>query len=183
MTCIAGISKGNTVWLGGDSAATDGRLNRTIISDPKVFVRGKLAFGVCGMPKVLDALAHVIELPVQKKGDTDRSFLVGELVPAIREGLKKMDCTYESGEYGTCFQGKILIGYRSKLYELEGNFQLILAAQGFMAVGSGGEAAMGSLRVTKDVRDPHKRIMMALQTSSEANAGVAPPFVVVKVKG
>lgn len=181
MTCIVGIASKGTVWLGGDSAATDGHLNRTIIKDPKVFVKGKLAFGVCGLPKVMDALAHAIELPERAEGSDDRSYLVGTLVPAIRDGLKKLDCTVESPEYGTCFHGSMLLGYNGKLYTLEGNFQLVVPSEDFASVGSGASIALGALHGSKG-GNPKKRILAALDASAKANAGVAPPFVVVSVK-
>lgn len=185
MTCIVGVVKGGTVWLGGDSAATDGRLNRTIIKDPKVFVKGEVGFGVCGSPKVMDALAHGIELPVQDGGD-DRAFLISELVPAIREGLIKFDAAGEDkspfgGGPGIQFEGEMLVGYRGKLYKLQGNFQLIHSAEGYDTTGSGGTLALGSLTATKKMSNPRKRVLAALEAST-ANAGCAPPFVIVTVK-
>ena len=182
MTCICGVVKGETVFLGGDSAATGGNLDRTIIKDPKVFVRGPLALGVCGLPKVMDALFHAVELPEQTDDEPDRSFMVGKLIPAIRDGLKKLDCTVDDPNYGTCFHGGILIGYRGMLYNLEGNFQLVVAANGYNAIGSGGPAAMGSLRATRGDRNARKRVLKALEAAAEENAGVAPPFVIVSVK-
>jgi ATP-dependent protease HslVU (ClpYQ) peptidase subunit len=180
MTCICGIEHKGTVWLAGDSAATDQSLNRTIIKDPKVFVRGEIAFGVCGLPKVMDALAHVIKLPTQVE-DSDRAFLVGELVPAIRDGLRKLDCTHTTPEEGTYFEGAMLIGYRGKLYELQGNFQLIHSSDGWAAVGSGEALAKGSFRTTAHIKDPEKRLLTVLEAACD-NAGVAPPFTIVKVK-
>lgn len=181
MTCIVGIEHKGKVWLGGDSAATDQSLNRTIIKDPKVFVRDEIAFGVCGLPKVMDAVAHAIDLPKQQGPGSDRKFLVGELVPALREGLRKLDCTAEAPGWGTCFEGSMLIGYRGKLYELQGNFQMIRSSDGTAAVGSGEALAKGSFAVTKHITDPEKRLLTALGAASN-NAGVAPPFVIVKVK-
>lgn len=180
MTCIVGIAKGNTVWLGADSAATDRALNRTIIKDPKVFVKGNIAFGVCGLPKVMDALHHAIDLPVQR-GDNDRAFLVAELVPSIREGLKTLDCTVET-ESGLAFEGAMIVGYRGKVYNLQGNFQLVNSSDGYASVGSGSSYALGSLVATKGMSDPRKRVLAALEASTR-NAGCAPPFVVVTVKG
>lgn len=180
MTCIVGVAKGNTVWLGGDSAATDGNMNRTIIKDPKVFVKNGIAFGVCGLPKVMDALHHAINLPVQR-GPNDRAFLVSELVPAFREGLKALDCVTETEE-GASFEGAILVGYRGKVYNLQGNFQLVLSSDGYASVGSGSSYALGSLNATRDMPDPKKRVLAALEASTR-NAGCAPPFVVVTVKG
>lgn len=182
MTCIVGVVKGDTVWLGGDRAATDNGFNRKIMKDPKIFMKGELGFGVCGLPKVLDALAHAIELPVQR-GGADRGFLVGELVPAIREGLKRLDCTIDDSPYGTCFAGSMLMAYRGILYELQGNFQLVASDCGYGSVGSGAPFALGSLTETWRMDHPRKRVIAALEAAADGNAGVAPPFDVIVVKG
>lgn len=180
MTCIVGIQKGNTVWLGGDSAATDGlSLDRTIIKDPKVFIKDEFAFGVCGSPKVLDALAHVIDIPAQL-GDNDRSYLVGIVVPAIRSGLQQLDATVTAQSGETMFEGELLLGYRGRLYTIESNFQLIQSANGTASIGSGGPIAIGSLAATRG-KSPRRRIMCALKAAAALNAGVAPPFVLVSV--
>lgn len=180
MTCIVGVEHKGNVYLGGDRAATDGGLNRTLIKEPKVFLKGEIGFGVCGLPKVMDALQHAIELPEHTTGDA-KGYLVSQVVPAIRDGLKKLECTEEHNgqQY---FHGAMLIGYRGRLFQLEANFQLVEAARGFDAVGSGGEAAMGALRANKKTSDARKRVIEALEVSAEANAGVAPPFDIVVVK-
>ena len=180
MTCIVAVAKEGTVWLGGDRAAVDGALSKTIIGDPKVFMRGELGIGVCGSPKVMDALAHVIDVPVQRSG-TPRSFLVGTLVPALRDGLRALDCTSEEKEYGTCFRGAVLLAYRGDVYTMEMNFQLIKGSRGYASVGSGAELALGSLGETWRIDNPRKRVLAALQAAADGNAGVAPPFDVVVV--
>lgn len=180
MTCIVGVVKGGDVYLGGDRAATDGELNRTIIKNPKVFVKGDVGFGVCGLPKVMDALQHGTQLPEQSGGDP-KEFLISTLIPAIREGLKALDCTSDHPEYGTCFQGAMLVAYRGALYNLQGNFQVVEADSGYASVGSGSKLALGSLASTKKMGNAKKRVLTALEAST-ANAGCAPPFDVVVVK-
>lgn len=178
MTCIVGLVQNKTVWLGGDRAATGDGLNRILIKEPKIFEKQGIGFGVCGLPKVMDALQHAIELPSFTGGD-DKGYLVSHVIPAIREGLKNLDCTvpHHGQQY---FHGAMLIGFAGRLYQLEGNFQLVESAQGFDAVGSGAEPALGSLRSTKG--NPKKRLLEALKVSAENNAGVAPPFDVISVK-
>lgn len=185
MTCIVGLVDGKTVWLGGDRAATDGHLNRVIIKHPKVFKKGDVGFGVCGLPKVMDALKHAIELPIQADGD-DRAFLVSELVPAVRDGLVKLDAAgKDSSSFGgssdTCFQGAILVAYRGKLYNLQGNFQLIEGAEAYASVGGGSTLALGSFASTSRERNPRKRMLTALEASTK-NASVAPPFDIITIK-
>lgn len=178
MTCIVGLVKGDTVWLGGDRAATDGGLNRTLIKEPKVFEKNHIGFGVCGLPKVMDALQHAIEIPPYS-GEDDKGYLVAKVIPAVREGLKKLECTEEHNgqQY---FHGAMLIGFMGRLYQLEANFQLVESANGFGAVGSGAEPALGSLRSSKG--NPKDRLLEALKVSAENNAGVAPPFDVIAIK-
>lgn len=186
MTCIVGLVEGKKVWLGGDRAATDGGLNRTLLKEPKIFAKGDVGFGVCGSPKVMDALKHGIDLPVQA-GDDDRKFLVTELVPAMREGLVKLEAAAANtspfgGGGGIEFEGAMLVAYRGKLYTLESNFQLVEGDENFASVGSGSKLALGSFTATKKVRNAKKRIMMALEASTK-NAGCAPPFDTLVIKG
>ena len=186
MTCIVGVVSEGSIWLGGDRAATDGRLNRTIIRDPKVFLKGEVGFGVCGSPKVMDAVAHGIELPVQS-GGSDRSFLVGTLVPALRKGLVELDAAGQDsnpfgGSSGVSFEGEMLLAYRGGLYKLQGNFQLVATDKDYEATGSGAPFALGSLAETWRMENPRKRVLAALQAAADANAGVAPPFDVVVLK-
>lgn len=188
MTCIVGLVDGKSVWLGGDRAATDGGLNRTLLKEPKIFAKGDVGFGVCGLPKVMDALKHGIELPKQAGGD-DKTFLVTELVPAIRDGLVKLDAAGPNtspfgGGSGIEFEGAMLVAYRGRLYQLQGNFQLVEGDEKFESVGSGSKLALGSFNATRKVWSPKKRILEALDASTK-NAGCAPPFdtLVVKKRG
>lgn len=178
MTCIVGIAKQGTVWLGGDRAATGHGLDRTIIKEPKVFMKEGIGFGVCGLPKVMDALQHAAELPAYTGGDP-KGYLVSEVVPAVRECLKRLECTEEHNgqQY---FHGAMLIGFKGRLFQMECNFQLVESSKGFDAVGSGADAALGSLRSSKG--KPKDRVLESLKVSAENNAGVAPPFDVIEVK-
>lgn len=186
MTCIVGLVEGKQVWLGGDRAATDQGLNRTLLKEPKIFAKGEVGFGVCGSPKVMDALKHGIDLPEQADGD-DRKFLVTVLVPAIRDGLVKLDAAGQDtspfgGGPGIQFDGAILVAYRGHIYNLQSNFQLVEGDEKFASVGSGSKLALGSFTATKKVRNAKKRILMALEASTQ-NAGCAPPFDTLVIKG
>ena len=182
MTCIAGLVDGKNVWLAGDRAATGGGLNRILIKNPKIFEKSNIGFGVCGLPKVMDAVQHALDIPSHESGLSAKAYLVKDLVPALRECLLKYDCCIEhnGNQY---FQGAMLLAYQGELFELEGNFQLIEHANGFCAVGSGGEPALGSLRSTRGIASARKRLKMAMETSAENNAGVAPPFDYLLIKG
>lgn len=179
MTCIVGVVKGGTVWLGGDRAATDGELNRTILKEPKLVALGEVGFGICGSPKIFNALKSGAELPTQSGGD-DREFVMGQLVPAVTELFKRLDCTVDHPQYGPVFEGAMLVAYRGMLFTMQSNFQMIESDSGYASVGSGSKLALGSLSATKK-ENPRKRVLAALEAST-GNAGCAPPFDVLVFK-
>lgn len=102
-------------------------------------------------------------------------------MPALRAGLKGLDCTVDSPEHGTCFEGEMLLAYRGQIYRMESNFQLIVNKHHHDSVGSGATIALGSLMETWRIDNPRKRVMAALKAASEANASVAPPFDVIVI--
>jgi len=178
MTCIVGIVRGSTVWLGGDSAATRGDLAQVIIGDPKVVVRNDVAIGVVGSPKVLNAVAHGITgFPTQHNAD-DKDHVVGTLVPFLQAELAERGCVDKKGMMPT---SALLVGYRAQLYVIHGNFQVITPSMGFHALGTGADVAIGSLLTTRGARDPRRRIHAALEAAAIGNAGVRPPFRIVSV--
>jgi ATP-dependent protease HslVU (ClpYQ) peptidase subunit len=181
MTCIVGIEGKNTVWLGGDSAATSSDGSQTLIADKKVFVNGDIAFGICGSPKIIDPLMFTKFTP-QKRGENNREYVGTVLVPMIKQAFKDSGCSVEHPEHGEVFQGEVLFGVGGKLYRMQSNFQLITDSQGYASVGSGSDIALGSLHATKRDGNAKRRIMTALEASALANAGVRPPFAVVSVR-
>lgn len=181
MTCIVGIQGRNTVWIGGDSAATSGDGSQMLIADKKVFVNGDIAFGICGSPKIIDPLMFT-KFTKQTKGMNDREYVSTVLVPEIKGAFEAAGCKVQHPQYGEIFEGAILFGTKGKLYRMEANFQLVTDAHGFDSVGSGSDIAIGSLHATKNDKNAHRRILTALQASAIANAGVRPPFAIVSVR-
>lgn len=184
MTCIAGIKKGNKVWIGGDSAATSGNMSQLIIADKKVFVKGEFAFGVCGSPKVMDVLRDKVKIPKQSMPD-NRKYITVSVLPEIKQAFRQSGCM-ERNKFGKEIEeiyGMLLFGYRGSLYRMESNFQIITTAYGFDAVGSGQDIALGHMHSTSSsmLNNPKKRILKALEASAINNAGVRPPFAVVCV--
>ena len=75
--------------------------------------------------------------------------------------------------------GTFLVGYNGKLYTINSDYQVGIPADTFDAVGSGSDLALGAMFATKNL-EPVKRIKLALEAASTFNAGVAPPFRIVK---
>jgi hypothetical protein len=63
------------------------------------------------------------------------------------------------------------------LFNIDVDFQVGEALDGFEAVGCGGDIAKGALFATLSY-PPRERILLALQASERFNSGVRGPFVV-----
>ena len=91
-----------------------------------------------------------------------------------------LDCTEEQ-DGQQCFHGAFLFGFRGRLFQVQGNFQLIEGAEAYASVGGGSTLALGSFASTSRERNPRKRMLTALEASTK-NASVAPPFDIITIK-
>lgn len=168
MTVIAGLEHRGKVWIGGDSAGTNRLMHQQIRADKKVFVRGDFIFGFTGSFRMGQLLNHSLEIPVRPKGKKPMKFLVQDFTQAVRECL---------GKEG--LEPRFLFGYQGKLYEIQGDYQIAKSNQGYGAVGSGRDLALGALHASRQ-KNPKKKILEALEAAAAGNAAVRGPFTILK---
>jgi len=179
MTCIAGIVDGNNVWMGGDSAGVAGYdLSRR--KDTKVFrINNRFLIGYTSSFRMGQLLRFNFDPPEQKKKISDYEYLCTDFIEAVRKRLKKGGYTKikENKEEG----GSFLVGYSGRLYEVEDDFQVAERIDSFNSVGCGYAYALSSLYMTKDEKEPKKRILQALEVAEYFSIAVSRPFVVEKL--
>jgi len=173
MTCIVGLVERGVVHIGGDSASVAGWTSR-VTRLPKVFRRGPFLLGYTTSFRMGQLLQHSLVVPPQKDVD-DMRFMVTTFVECVRQllkekGVAKIEANAESG-------GQFLVGYRKRLYSVQSDFQVNEMADGFDAVGSGCEYALGALAASKGMK-PMLRVKRALAVSAHFNMAVSPPFFV-----
>lgn len=173
MTCIIGLVDDGNVYIGGDSAGVSG-LSISIRADEKVFTNGPFVMGFTTSFRMGQLLRYKFNPPEQTVNQTDMEYLVTSFIDAVRKCFK--DNGFGKEDAG----GTFLLGYKGKLYNINTDFQVGIPADGFDAVGSGDDLALGAMYVS-DGLDPVKRITKALEAASYFNAGVAAPFRVVKL--
>lgn len=190
MTAIVGLVDDGEVWMGADSAGVAG-LSLVVRKDPKVFISGPfivgftssfrmgqiLRFGESGQR--LDDAKFVRDL----QSITDPwEAMVSEVVPWLRKAFKSAG--YAETENGKEWGGTFLIGYRGRLFQVEGDFQVGESSHGFDAVGCGQEMALGSLHTSRFKPDwgPQQRVRTALEAAQEFSAGVRGPFTILKLE-
>jgi ATP-dependent protease HslVU (ClpYQ) peptidase subunit len=171
MTCIIGVVENNKVYIGGDSAGVAGHQIQ-IRSDEKVFVNGPFVMGFTTSFRMGQLLRYVFKPPVQSCDD-DMQFMVKDFIPEIKK------CFKEGGFGKDDAGGSFLVGYKGKLFEIHGDFQVALLADNIASVGCGADEALGAMYAMKGMDcSPAEKIIKALEIVCHLNSGVRPPFVV-----
>ena len=175
MTCIAGIAEGGTVWLAGDSAGCSG-WDLSVRGDPKVFANGPYVVGFTSSFRMGQLLRYSFS-PPSPEPDLHR-FMCTAFVDALRQCLK--DGGWASKDKEQEEGGTFLVGVAGSLFRICDNYQVGVPADGFDAVGCGGQIACGAMFATAG-KKPRVRLETAMQAAERLSAGVRGPFAYVSM--
>lgn len=183
MTCIVGIEADSRVFVGADSAYTDGQTQGLVSRDDgKLWRTGDYLLGVAGSPRVSNLLRFMELPPAPTRGLFRHMVLV--VVPLVRKALRSggrmlKDRDVDPSGYGVgggdASDGVLLVGVRGKVYTIHSDFQVCRARAGYDAIGSGGSVAMGALCATADI-EPKERVRIALTAAETHACGVKRPW-------
>jgi hypothetical protein len=174
MTCIAGLVHNGVVYIGGDSAGTGG-YDLQVVSGSKVFQNKHLIFGFTSSFRFGQILEYEFVPPEKPWRDINpMRYMVTKFVPAMRDCLKlhgyaEIDNSREEG-------GQCLIGYAGHLFCMWPSYQINEYADGYTAIGAGAQIAHGALFASKRLRNPWRRLEIALEAAERFNAAVRAPF-------
>ena len=185
MTCIVGIEHNDCVYMGCDSAASDDAFRFATMVDTKVFSNGNMLMGMCGTFRLGQLLKHALDIPDHDPRTDDMKWLCTTYVDAVRTMLDDKGHIIK-GEHVVeeIENGDYLMGYNGKLYLVEANFQVLRAADGYMATGCGCDLALGALHCMMSngkINNPVKLVEEALKAASHHSAACAPPHHVFKL--
>jgi ATP-dependent protease HslVU (ClpYQ) peptidase subunit len=183
VTCIVGVVHGKDVYVGGDSAGTAGYQVR-VRTDTKVFSLNprpteRWLLGYCGSFRVGQALRFGFTVPERPKGMDLYEFMCTKFVDAVRSRLRDAGTRRKKDDEESVY-ASILAAHAGKLYCIESDFQVAEFQDGYTAIGSGEELALGALWATEN-RRPEYRIRKALEAAAYWNAAVCEPFTVKKL--
>jgi hypothetical protein len=177
MTCIAAVTDGKRVWMGGDSAGFAGT-SLTVRADEKVFRNGPFLIGASGSFRMSNLVRYALDVPqMDPAADADR-WMVTIFVDALRKTLDRGG--HSSKEHNSeSIDGQFLVGYRGQLYIVESDYQVGRFRDPFGAIGCAADVALGALYVTRRQRGSQKaRLRHALEASERFSSGVRGPFVI-----
>jgi ATP-dependent protease HslVU (ClpYQ) peptidase subunit len=177
MTCIVGLVHGGKVYMGGDSAGV-GEYDLTVRVDKKVFTNGPFLMGFTSSFRMGQLLAYRLVPPEMKEGQDIMEFMVNDFIDAVRDCLNRAGfATIKDNEESG---GNFLVGFKGRLFNIAGDYQVGESASKFDACGCGEDLALGSLYSTKG-KQPKARVELALEAAEAMSAGVRGPFTLMSL--
>jgi hypothetical protein len=180
MTCVIAVKDSGIVYMGADSAGSNGYTIRSRV-DPKLHTVGPFMFGFTTSFRMGQLLAHAFVAPDRDPRVSVEKFMSTTFINAIRDCLKvggwaKKEKETEEG-------GNFLVAYEGRIFNIESDYQVGESALPYEAVGCGAETAMGSLFTTQSMRmDATDRITVALRAAEAFSCGVCGPFIQMNSK-
>lgn len=177
MTCIVGVKQDNRVWLACDGEMTWGWERHEV---SKLIHTGELLLAWTGLGAVTITLQHRLGAPLVPEGQAEH-YLSVILPDAIRSALKDNEL-WDEGRGQVRKGGALIVGFREHLISYDSHLAAYPATRDFVAHGSGGAVALGSLATTDelDLSGPD-RALMAVQAASVWAVGVGGDPVVEEV--
>lgn len=173
MTCIVGLVHEGNVYIGGDSAGVAG-LDLTIRADQKVWRSGEFVYGFTTSFRMGQLLRYKFDPPEQLPSQQTEEYMVGPFIDGVRRCLK--DGGWLEAKNNQETGGRFLVGYRSRLFVIDSDFQVGETVDQFAAVGCGQAYAIGSLATSEGTA--RSRVKQALEVASRFSVGVRGPFTV-----
>ncbi len=163
--------------MGGDSASS-GENELMLIQSSKVNKVGPYLIGGCGSGRAMNLVQYKATLPKNPPKKNLEQFIVNSVIPAIQESFKD-EPRDDGGELSMDFG--FLIGVQGQLYIIQCDFTVDRCIDGYYAEGSGKQPALGVLYATKNMKDPRKRVIMALSAAEKYTPFVRAPFSVLNI--
>ena len=177
MTCVVGIEHKGEAWMGADSAsASSWDIYPTRLK--KVFKRGDFLIGYTTSFRMGQLLQYKLDVPKQSENEDDLEYMSTVFIDAVRECLRDGGFTEISNNVET--GGLFMVGYKSKLYIVDRDFQVNSTMNGYYAIGVGGKYALGNLLGTIGLPPKH-RIQAALDAATYFSNGVIPPYHILSI--
>lgn len=188
MTCIVALIDAGKVYLGSDAAASDEKTGLIFQrTDPKVFKVGQFGIGFTDSFRMGQILQYNWTPPVYKPTAGNKNldkFMRTRFVESVKEAFKEQgfgnfNNTAEDGDSGGIFL--IVVAGTGRIFTMDEDFHIGEADVQYMAEGSGGMVALGSLHSTSTIKTPRKRVRMALEAAAKFIMSVRGPFTIIEL--
>lgn len=175
MTCIVGYLDKitNKVTIGADSAGVAG-LNLSIRKDVKIFRNKDFIIGCTSSFRMIQLLRFKFKPPYMDSKEI-YEYMCTDFIDEVRKVFKEGGFLQKEKEVEE--GGAFLVGYKDRLFCIQGDFQVGENLDGLDAVGCGSEYALGSLFANLETElSAEQKINSALKSAAYFSAGVSEPF-------
>ncbi len=177
MTCIAVVrdSATNKIYMAGDRVVSDDN-TINVCSSPKVWKKEGYLFGYAGSMDG-DRIKHLFVPPTPEPRVNIDKFMYSKFLKALRKFYEEwwVDIS-PSSDFG------LIICVKGKIYEHNAaDMSLTQYDQDYLAMGSGGDLALGSLYSTKSYKDGRKRANLAVQAAINHSTSCKGPIDIVSI--
>lgn len=167
MTCIVGISYGENLIFGCDSAASSSHDIKTVTAS-KIFLIDDFLFGVAGSFRVMDIIRYQFILPkIVKKNFNLDAYMRNEFVDELSNIIDNTEGV------------EILVGHNKRLFVIQSDWSVLEPSANYTAIGSGAMVALGSLHSlfkSSKKQDAKNYVSDALIASETYTSSVRGPF-------
>ena len=177
MTVIIGLKSSNKIYIGADSAITANNLQSELI-EPKVFRVGNILLAQSGLHRAGQLIQYNMKKLPPDKSNNPTKYLVTQLVPAIRHALNLKDEEENLTEFG------MVIGYKKRLFQVDGALCIYEVNREFVVDGSGGDIAIGVMEATSsDIMQstPIERVKLAIAIACKYNIYCDLPIIIKSI--
>jgi hypothetical protein len=168
--------------MAGDSVSID--RGSTVITrhDGKVYCvensDSKFVMGGAGSTHACTVVRYCFIPPRRDSGVSTERYMMVEFPEAIRRCLKER-AALKGKEDDDSGYPEFLVGYLGKIWQVSDDMATRLCADGYWAIGSGGDVAKGALAAMRRAHidlGPITMLSEALNIASQHIASVRPPF-------
>lgn len=193
MTAIVGFTdkKNNVTWIGSDSLGSNG-FSKAVQINPKCFHNDTLKNVIMGststfrhidLLKYSDTLFPEIDKYklASNEIELNHRYMVKTFIPNLITLFQQNIYSELDRDKGANF----LIGVGGKLFQIQPDYSVLEAKDGYDAVGCGEYAALGSLYATTKYCakfSPVQHITAALESAEKNCCGVQKPFHIINTK-
>lgn len=167
MTCIVGIQHLDNVYLAADRGLSDDDII-TSMSSPKIRENDKYIIGYSDSVGT-GQLLHWLTLPTPPKRNVEK-FMRTTFCNAVRKQLVDSGVDLKENAHAS-----FLVGVSGQLFFMDTTDWQVTPVE-YMAIGSGGTIAMGSLYTTQTWKSAEKRAYTAVSAAIELSPSCRGPI-------
>ena len=195
MTVIAALKADGKIYMGCDSIFMDtGSYQVVKRASSKLIVKEEMIIGLTTVGcRIFQTLLFKLKLPTTKKLRNDQlleyvsTVFCGKLFKVLHtEGMLVEDSDRKNTEAEPSLSpASFLISIRDRMFAVGEDFDVAEIDMPFLAIGGGGEYAIGSLEATTNLNEtmlPEQHLITALRTAAKHNAGIRGPFQIINTE-